>query len=70
MEQTLWTVDHVAQFLALKPNTIRQMARQRRIPCYQVGGKWRFDPRQVQQWLEAQAAPRPPTGAAGEQGDG
>lgn len=54
-EHTLWTVQNVAQFLALKPATIRQMARQRRIPCYQVGRKWRFDPRQVRQWLEEQA---------------
>lgn len=55
MNDSLWTVERVAEFLAFKPSTVRQMAREQRIPSYRIGNKWRFDPQQIGQWLGGQA---------------
>ena len=47
----LCTVDEIAQVLRLQPETIRQMARDGRIPAHKVGRVWRFDRREVQEWI-------------------
>lgn len=36
------TVEEVAEFLRMKPFTIRKMARLRELPARRIGGKWRF----------------------------
>lgn len=55
MDNALWTVERVTEFLMLKPNTIRQIASERRSPSYQIDSQWRFDAKQVRQWLESQS---------------
>ena len=55
MDNASWTVERVAEFLVLKPNTIRQIAPEWRSPSYQIGSQWRFDAQQVRQWLESQS---------------
>jgi excisionase family DNA binding protein len=59
MNNVLWTVERVAQFLVLKSNTVCHLARERRIPPYQIGNHWRSYPLQVGQWLESQAIDGP-----------
>ena len=39
----LWTVDEVAGYLQLQPETIRSMARRGDIPAIKLGKVWRFD---------------------------
>jgi len=38
----LWTVVDVANYLKLKPGTVRAMVRRDEIPGYKVGRVWRF----------------------------
>ncbi len=50
----LWTVDEVAAYLQLAPETVRVMARTREIPSMKLGKRlWRFQPGQIKAWLEA-----------------
>src|SRR5438128_1414220 len=60
---TLNTVEEVAQALRLQPETVRQMAREGRLPAHKVGKVWRFHPAEIQSWLrtsvEAPSAPSP-----------
>lgn len=48
----LLNIKEAAQYLNLKPDTVRTMARQRRIPAFKMGHVWRFDPHEVKQWLD------------------
>ena len=54
-EYPLMTIEQVAQFLQLQPETVRTMARQGRIPALRVGRLWRFDRKQIELWLVAQS---------------
>ncbi len=56
MTGNLWTVEGTAAFLRLRPETVRQMARDGRIPAIKVGARiWRFNPERIQEWLGARA---------------
>ncbi|MBI3910903.1 MAG: helix-turn-helix domain-containing protein [Armatimonadetes bacterium] len=57
----LYTVEEVAEKLRLQPETVRQMARDKRLPARKVGRVWRFVPEEVQAWLQSQ--PRSAEGA-------
>lgn len=49
----LWTVDDVAAYLQLAPETVRSMARSGDIPSMKLGKRlWRFHPDQIRSWLE------------------
>jgi excisionase family DNA binding protein len=39
----LWTVDEVASYLKLQPETIRSMARRGELPAIKLGKVWRFN---------------------------
>ena len=49
---TLLTVDEVATFLRLKPETIRSMARRGDLPAIKIGRVWRFKSSSITQILE------------------
>jgi len=38
----LWTVEEVAEYLKLQPETIRSMARRGELPAIKLGKFWRF----------------------------
>jgi excisionase family DNA binding protein len=38
----LWTVDEIAHYLRLEPETVRAMAREGKLPAVKVGRVWRF----------------------------
>lgn len=40
--EPLWTVEDVANYLRLKQETVRMMARANKIPALKVGKAWRF----------------------------
>lgn len=51
--QPLWTVKDTAEFLRLKPETVRLMARHGELPAIKVGKRlWRFRPSEVKDWLD------------------
>jgi excisionase family DNA binding protein len=41
--ESLWTVDDVAEYLKLQPETIRSMARRGELPAIKLGKVWRFN---------------------------
>ncbi len=40
--EPLWTVEDVAQYLKLEPETVRSMARTGKLPAIKIGKVWRF----------------------------
>jgi excisionase family DNA binding protein len=40
--EPLWTVEDVAQYLKLEPETVRAMARNGKLPAIKIGKVWRF----------------------------
>jgi excisionase family DNA binding protein len=40
--EPLWTVPDVAEYLRLKPEAVRAMARREELPAVKVGKAWRF----------------------------
>ena len=49
---TLMTVDEVAEFLRLKPETIRSMARRGDLPGIKLGRVWRFRRSSISQLID------------------
>jgi len=47
----IMTVDETAQFLRIHPETVREKARQGKIPALKVGRQWRFVKDQLDAWL-------------------
>ena len=50
----LLAVPDVANFLNVTERTVYTLIRQRKIPCYKVGGVWRFKPSEIERWLTEQ----------------
>jgi len=46
------TVKDVAQLLNVSDKTIYRMIKDETIPCFRVGGQWRFDRREISSWVE------------------
>jgi|GEM_PF-1924730 len=53
--EPLWTVEDVSTYLRLKPETVRLMARQSKIPSIKVGRVWRFRSLEIRTWLQLQS---------------
>lgn len=51
--EPLWTVEDVAGYLRLKEETVRMMARAKKIPALKVGKAWRFKAREIKEMLKA-----------------
>jgi excisionase family DNA binding protein len=45
------TVDETAHFLRIHPETLREKARQGKIPALKVGRSWRFQRERLEQWM-------------------
>jgi excisionase family DNA binding protein len=55
----LWTIDEVASYLQLTPETVRAMARQQEIPAFKIHRRWRFRGEDVREWVNKMAQPKP-----------
>jgi len=53
-ELDLMTVEEVARYLRLKPQTIYKWAQEKRIPAVKLGKEWRFRKRIIDEWLDRQ----------------
>ncbi len=51
------TLKEAAAFLRLSERALYELARGRRLPAAQLGGKWVFPRRRLEAWLDAQAEP-------------
>lgn len=49
--QPLWTVDDVAQYFRLEPETVRKMAKEGKLPGFKVGKAWRFRHESIKEWI-------------------
>ncbi len=49
--EPLWTVEDVANYLRLKQETVRLMARANKIPAIKVGKVWRFKASEIKEML-------------------
>jgi excisionase family DNA binding protein len=47
----LWTVEDLAAYLKLQPETIRSMARRGEIPALKIGKVWRFQKQSIHEML-------------------
>lgn len=46
------SVKDVARLLNVSEKTIYRMIKDEMIPCFRVGGQWRFDRREINSWIE------------------
>jgi len=46
------SVKDLAQLLKVSDKTIYRMIRDETIPCFRIGGQWRFDRREIASWVE------------------
>ncbi len=51
----LINVDELAQYLNLQKQTIYNWLSQGKISGMKIGGVWRFDKKEIDQWLKSQA---------------
>jgi len=52
-EPLLWTVKELAYRLQIKPSTLYAWAKQGKIPCRKVYGLVRFNPSEIERWLDS-----------------
>jgi excisionase family DNA binding protein len=53
IQRTL-TITEVCELLQKKQQVIERMARQKLIPAFKIGVAWRFDPVDLDAWIQAQ----------------
>ena len=53
-DHEILTLDEVARYLRLKPQTIYKWAQERRIPAVKLGKEWRFRKSVLDRWLDDQ----------------
>jgi excisionase family DNA binding protein len=53
-DHEILTLEEVAHYLRLKPQTIYKWAQERRIPAVKLGKEWRFRKSLLDRWLDEQ----------------
>ncbi len=53
-DHEILTLEEVADYLRLKPQTIYKWAQERRIPAVKLGKEWRFRRSILDRWLDEQ----------------
>lgn len=56
------TPNEVAKILKLHPFSVTRLARQKKLPAFKVGGVWRFQKDQFEQWISRLANGNPVAG--------
>jgi excisionase family DNA binding protein len=62
-EDEMLTIEDLAQYLKLKPQTIYKWAQSGKIPGAKFGKEWRFRRSAIERWIDSQI-PSPPEGKA------
>ena len=62
-EARAMTVRDVANYLNVNEKTVYRLAQQRALPGFKVAGAWRFQPADIDDWIEAQKKAEIPTPA-------
>ena len=53
-DHEILTLEEVAQYLRLKPQTIYKWVQERRIPAVKLGKEWRFRKSILDRWMDEQ----------------
>ena len=53
-DHEILTLEEVAHYLRLKPQTIYRWAQERRIPAVKLGKEWRFRKSIIDRWVDEQ----------------
>jgi len=53
-DNEILTIEEVARYLRLTPQTIYKWAQERRIPAAKLGKEWRFRKSIIDRWLDEQ----------------
>jgi len=54
MSKGTYLVEEVSEYLRIHPYTVRRLCREGKIPAFKVGGQWRFDVREIEEWRRNQ----------------
>lgn len=54
MTKGTYLVEEVSEYLRVHPYTIRRLAREGKIPSFKIGGQWRFDTKEIENWKTIQ----------------
>jgi len=54
LDNEILTIEEVAAYLRLTPQTIYRWAQEKRIPAVKLGKEWRFRRSIIDRWLDAQ----------------
>ncbi|MCK5805801.1 MAG: helix-turn-helix domain-containing protein [Lentisphaeria bacterium] len=56
MTEDILTIRDVAEYLKVTEKTVYGLAQKRKIPCFKVGGQWRFKREDLEAWIATQSA--------------
>jgi excisionase family DNA binding protein len=51
MQETLMTIEQVAEYLRVDKFTVYRLVTQKKIPAFKVGSQWRFKQNLIEDWL-------------------
>jgi len=54
MTGSTYTAEEIASYLRVHPYTVKRLARAGKIPGFKVGGQWRFDVKEIEEWKKNQ----------------
>jgi excisionase family DNA binding protein len=57
-KKEILTLQEVSKYLRVSKDTIYRLAWGKAIPCFKVGGNWRFRKSKIDEWLEKQERKR------------
>jgi predicted DNA-binding transcriptional regulator AlpA len=57
--ERLWTIDTVVEKLGVSRMWVYHQSRKAGFPRFKVGGKLKFDPAEIDEWLEGRRLPLP-----------
>jgi excisionase family DNA binding protein len=52
MSEDILTIREVAEYLKVTEKTVYGLAQKRKIPCFKVGGQWRFRREDLDDWIK------------------
>jgi excisionase family DNA binding protein len=56
MGEEILTLREVADYLKVAERTIYRLVAKEEIPCFKVGGSWRFRRPEIEAWIESRSA--------------
>jgi len=54
MTQSTYTAEEIAKYLRVHSYTVKRLARSGKIPGFKIGGQWRFDSKEIEEWKKSQ----------------